>query len=370
MGGRNRKRRKDGQTGRKGQSSQPPSEDRLTTVMKTSAIVAVSAAWGMVLNDLSDNRAFIVLAILCAVVAGAVVCFRKGDEGSRISRLGPLALLVLAAGAAIAASAATGRWPDLLTASAAILVTGAVLQTACLEKAAQLIGRVAAFGLALTCCKAGALVLAHGNQRVGIAMLLVGAAFAATGCGLATERKALLGAATVILGLAFDGLAIALASQPLRVSAVLAGVGIVIISLGLALLPKRDAASYVGIVAAGIIVAVCGVALLGGRGQAVAGSVVLGLGASFVVVGAACLADRRPIGCAAVVLTGVLIFASAADWHTGRQSLLLAATFTSGITAILFGAAETDHSTLRSWHRWLFKAPSTPLPGTHTKRRP
>ena len=338
--------------------------------MRTWATVALSAAWGMVLNDLSGTHAFIGLAVLCAVVAGAVVCVRRGDAGSRISRLGAWVLLVLAAGAAIAAAAGTGPWPDLLTAGAVILVTGAVLLAACLKKAAQLVGRVALLGLALTFCKAGAFRLADGNLPVGIALLLVGAAFAATGLVLTAEREALLGAAAISLGLAFDGLAMVLhASQPLRVSVVLAGVGIGIISLGLALLPERDAASYAGIVTAGAIVGGSGVVLLAGRGQALAGSVVLGLGASLVAAGAACLAGRRPIGYAAVILTGVLIIASGADWHPGRQSLLLATTVISGITAILFGAAETDPSTLESWHRWLFKAPSTPPPQTHTKRR-
>lgn len=338
---------------------------------RSCATAALSAAWVMVLNDVSGTHAFIGLAVLCALVAGAVVCVRRGDAGSRISRMGPWALLALAAGAAIGAAAGKGLWPDLLTAGAVILVTGAVLLAACLRKAAQLVGRVALLGLALTFCKAGTFWLADGNLPVGIALLLAGAAFAATGLVLTAEREALLGAAAISLGLAFDGLAMALhPSQPLRVSAVLAGVGIGIISLGLApLLPERDAASYAGIVTAGAIVGGSGVVLLTGRGQALAGSVVLGLGASLIAAGTACLAGRRPIGYAAVILTGALIIASGADWYPGLQSLLLATTMISGLTAILFGAAETDRSTLESWHRWLFKAPGTPPPQTHTKRR-
>jgi hypothetical protein len=339
-------------------------------MMRISATVSISAAWGGVLSDISGTRAFIGLAVLCAAVAGAVYCVRKGAAGSPISRLGPWALLVLAAGAAIAAAAGTGPWPDLLTAGAVILATGAVLLAACLEKAAQLVGRVALLGLALTFCKAGASVLANGNLRVGIAVLLVGAAFAATGLVLTAEREELLGAAIISLGLTFDGLAMVVhAGHPLRVSALLACVGIGIICLGLALLPERDEASYVGIVAAGTIVGGSGVVLLAGHGQAVAGSVVLGVGASVLGVGAACLAGRRPMGCAAVILAGVLIIASLADWHPGRQSLLLAAAVISGITAILFGAAETDPSTLESWRRWLFEAPSTSRPQANTKRR-
>jgi hypothetical protein len=367
---RKRKRRESRQRRKIGQGRQPRPEERLMALVRTCGTVALSAAWAMVLNDVSGTHAFIGLAVLCAVVAGAVVCIRRGDAGSRISRMGPWVLLALAAGAAIAAAAGTGPWPDLLTAGAVILVTGAALLAACLKKAAQLFGRVALLGLAVTFCKAGTFWLADGNLPVGIALLLVGAAFAATGLVFTAEREALLGTAALSLGLAFDGLAMALhASQSLRVSAILADIGIGIISLGLALLPERDAASYVGIVTAGAIVGGNGVVLLTGRGQALAGSVVLGLGASLIAAGTACLADRRPIGYAAVILTGALIIASGADWHPGLQSLLLATTMVSGLTAILFGVAETDRSTLESWHRWLFKAPGTPPPQTHTKRR-
>jgi hypothetical protein len=370
MGHRNRKRRVNRQPRRIEQSRQPRPEDRLTAVMKVCAIFALSAAWSMVANDLSGIHAFIGLAVLCAAVATTVICVRSGEAGSRITRLGPWVLLVLAAGAAIAAAVGTGPWPNLLTAVTVILVTGAVLLAACLKDAAYLVGRVALLGLALTFCRAGAFWLADGNLPVGIALVLVGAAFAATGLALTAKREALLGAAAISLGLAFGGLALALhASQPLRVCAVLAGVGIGIISLGLALLPERDAVSYAGIVTAGAIVGGSGVVLLVSRGQALVGSVALGLGASLVAAGAACLAGRRPIAYAAVILTGALIIASGADWHPSRQSLLLATTVISGITAILFGTAETDPSTLESWHSWLFKAQSTRRPETHTKRR-
>ena len=336
----------------------------------TWATVSLGAAWGMVVNDLSGTHAVIGLAVLSAGVAYAVGQVRKGEAGSPISRLGPWVLLVLAAGAAIAAEAGRDPWPKLLTAGAVILVTGAVLLSACLKEAAQLAGRVALLGLALAFCKAGVLWLADGNLPTGSALLLVGAAFAATGLVLTAEREALLGAGAISLGLAFIGLALVLhASQPPRVYVVLAGVGTAIISLGLALLPERDAASYIGMVTAGAIVGGSGVVLLADRGQALVGSVVLGLGAFLVAAGAALLARRRPIAYAAVILTGVLTIASAADWHPGRQSLLLATTVISGITAVLFGVAETDPSTLDSWHRWLFKAPGTPPPRTRTKRR-
>jgi hypothetical protein len=186
-------------------------------------------------------------------------------------------------------------------------------------------------------------------------------AFAATGLCLTHGQEALLGAAAISLGLAFGGLALVLrVIGHLQASVALAGVGIGVMTLGLAFLCKREAVRDAAIIAAGAVVAGSGVVLLSAQQQALVGSVVIGLGACLSAIGAACLAGRRAAGYAAIIFTAVLVIASGTAWYSSRQALLVATIVIGGIAAVMFGAAGTDFSRMVSGIHWLVDPPSRP----------
>jgi hypothetical protein len=331
--------------------------------LKVLITAALGAAWGMALNDLSGTLAYRGLAGMLAAlgVAGAAIYIRGRHELAPISQLGSWLFLIPAMAAAIAAEVTKGLWPEVLTAGAVVLVAGAVLLVDDLQEAAERLGGVALVGLALTFCRAGAFLLVGWDAAAGIALLLAGLAFAATGLFLPRGREALLGAAAVSLGLAFGGLALVLhAIGHLHASVALAGVGVGVISLGLAFLCKREATRDVAIITAGAVVAGGGVVLLSGQQQAVVGSVVLGLGASLSAIGTACLTGRRAAGYAAVIFTAVLVIASGTAWYSSRQAPLVATIVIGGMAAIMFGAAGTDFSRVMSGIHWLVDPPSKP----------
>lgn len=341
---------------------QPRWQDKLTTT-------AVAAVCSMALNDLSGTLGYRGLAGVLAVlgVAAAATWIRR-HKRVRLSRPGPWLFLVPAAAAATAAAVSAGPWPEMLTVGAVILIVGAILLASDLEQAAELLGRTTLVGLALVFCRAGAFSLANQKMPVGIALLLIGLALAATGLLLTADREALLGAATISLGLAFIGLAVVLdANRHLQVSVALAGVGIGLISLGLGLLFEREAASYVTIIVGGAVVAGSGVVLIARQQQTLVGAAVFGLGACLVVIGAACLAGRRTVGYAMVTLTGVTVAAGGVPWHSGRQVLLLAPVMIGGIAAIIFGMTETDPPGFVSRVRRLIGPPAE-QPQTRRKR--
>jgi hypothetical protein len=342
--------------------------DKLKVLITT----AQGAAWGMALNDLSGTLAYRGLAGMLAAlaVAGAAIYIRGRHELAPISQLGSWLFLVPAMAAAIAAEVTKGPWPEVLTAGAVVLVAGAVLLVDDLQEAAERLGSVALVGLALTFFRAGVFLLVGWDATAGIVLLLAGLAFAATGLFLTHGREALLGAAAVSLGLAFGGLALVLrAIGHLQASVALAGVGVGVISLGLAFLCKRDAPRVAFTIAAGAVVAGSGGVLLSGQQQVLVGSVVIGLGASLSVIGTACLVGRRAAGYAAVIFTGVLVIASGTAWYSGRQALLVATIVIGGIAAIMFGAAGTDFSRVVSGIHWLVDPPPKPSQPRRKRRR-
>jgi hypothetical protein len=337
-------------------------QDKLTTT-------GVATACGMAVNDLSGTLGYRGLAGVFAVlgVAAAATWIRR-HKRTGLSRPGPWLFLVPAAAAASAATVSAGPWPQLLTVGAVILIMGAILLASDLGQAAELLGRTALAGLALVFCRAGAFSLADQKVPGGIALLLIGLAFAATGLLLTAGRAALLGAGAICLGLGFIGLAVVLhANGHLPVSVALAGIGIGLISPGLALLFEREAASYMTIIAGGAVVAGSGVVLIAGQQQALAGAAVLGLGGYLVIIGAACLAGRRTVGYAMVILAGVTVVAGGVPWHSGRQVLLLAPVVIGGLAAIITGMAETDPSALVARIRPLIDPPAG-QPRTRGKR--
>jgi len=312
----------------------------------------------MALNDLSGTLGYRGLAGVLAVL-GVVAAATWIRRHKRLSRLGPWLFLVPAVAAVIGAASTTGPWPETLTAGAVILILGAVLLARDLKQAAEILGRTALVGLALVFIRAGAFSLADREMPVGITLLLVGHALAATGLLLTANRDALLGTAAITLGLAFIGLGAVLhLSRHPQVPAALAGVGVALISLGLASLFEQDAASYVSVIAGGTIVAAGGVVLMARQHQTLVAAAVLGLGAYLVAIGASCLAGRRTAGYAMVFLAGVMVVAGGVPWHSGRQVLLLAPVMIGAIAAIISGIAEAGPPGLVARVRPLIDAPA------------